>query len=416
MLFLRLFRESFLFAIHSIIVNKLRTVLSLLGITIGIFAIISVLTVVDSLERSIRNNIEKLGDNVLFIQKWPWAFNDPNFAWWDYMKRPPVSFDNYKILSSRINLAEAVTFMASQTCKTEFSYNSVDNVTLLAIGPDYPEVMYVDISEGRYFSSQEELSGKNVVIIGHSIAENLFEGNDPINKTIKINGQKASVIGVFAEEGESAFGSSSDESVMIPASYASNFMNINSDQTNPSIIAKAKKSISNDELRDEITGAMRAVRKLKPVADDDFSVNETSMLSEGLKEFFYILNISGWFIGLFSLLVGGFGIANIMFVSVKERTNIIGIQKSLGAKPYFILFEFLFEAIFLCLIGGSIGLLMVWGASFAGTGLTGMTMSLSAGNIITGFAVSFSIGLISGFIPAWTASRLDPVEAIRSGF
>ncbi len=414
MLFLRLIKESFLFAINAILVNKLRTILSLLGITIGIFAIISVFTVVDSLEKNIKNSIEKLGDNVLFVQKWPWEFNNPDFPWWKYFSREPASFKNYKELKNRLNLAEALTFMATQYNNVSYLNNTAENVAVVAVGPDYSSVMYVDISKGRYFSSQEEATGKNVAIIGYDIANSLFEGTEALNKTIKINGRKINVIGVFAKEGENNFGSSADNQIMIPASFASNFMRINFDETDPTIIVKAKNNVSIDELKDELTGAMRAVRKLKPYAENDFSINETSMLTMGFEEFFGVLNIAGWLIGIFSLLVGGFGIANIMFVSVKERTNIIGIQKSLGAKPYFILLEFLFEAVFLCLIGGSVGLALVYIITYMGSGSIGMELGLSLNNIIMGFTVSFVIGIISGFIPAWNAAKLDPVEAIRS--
>jgi putative ABC transport system permease protein len=412
MLLLRLIRESYLFAFQAIVVNKLRTLLSLLGITIGIFAVITVFTIVDSMQISIKKDIESLGDNVLFVEKWPWAFGG-DYPWWKYLNRPVPNTDELDELQKRVDGAEAVSLMISTSKTIKHQEKSLDNTAVMCVSRDYEKTMTVDISDGRYFTASEISGGKGVVIVGATIATDLFNNTDPIGKYIKIFGRNVQIIGVMAKQGESLFGGSADNQVILPITFVNNIIDTRWEGYNPIIIAKARAGVSNDELRDEITGSMRSIRKLKPGSEDNFAINETSLLTKGFDELFKILSISGWVIGGFSLLVGGFGIANIMFVSVRERTPIIGIQKSLGAKSYFILLEFLFEAIFLSLIGGLVGLLLIWLGTLLTKG-SSFTLYLTGNNIALGLSVSFFIGVVAGLIPAFIASRLDPVEAIRS--
>lgn len=413
MLFFKLLRESYLFAINALIVNKLRTILSLLGITIGIFAIISVFTVLDAMENTIRSSIESLGNNVLFVEKWPWEFSS-DYAWWKYMNRPVPKITDLEAIQNKSTTADAASIMISTTKTIEYLDNSIEDVIIIAASHDYDKTMNVDVEEGRYFTTLESVSGKNVVIIGSYIADNLLYGTDPIGKMIKIFGRKAKVIGVLKTKGEDMFGNNPDRQVFIPINYARNFLDLESEMLNPLLIVKAKTGVSNEELKDELTGIIRSEHKLKPSAEDDFSINETSLLTKGFDSLFSVISLVGWIIGGFSIVVGGFGIANIMFVSVKERTSLIGIQKSLGAKRYFILFEFLFEAVILSIIGGIVGLLLV----FLGTQVVSywfdMDLALGIPNIMRGVITSAIIGFISGFIPALTASRLNPVDAIRA--
>ncbi|NVO01613.1 MAG: ABC transporter permease [Bacteroidetes bacterium] len=413
MLFIRLLRESYLFALNAIIVNKLRTILSLLGITIGIFAIISVFTIVDSMKTSIQTSIESLGNNVLYVQKWPWSFGS-DYPWWKYMNRPVPSLEDLDEIQKRSSYTDVAVFMINTSKTVEYQNNSLENAAVVAATQDFDKVSAFELSEGRYFSNSESNGGKPVAIIGSDIAENLFPNMDPLDKDIKMFGRKLNVVGVFKKEGSNFFGNSSDNQVLVPLSYARNVIDIKFEGFDPMIMVRAKKGISNEELKDELTGIMRSIRKLKPAADDDFALNETSLLSKGFEELFGVIALAGWIIGGFSILVGGFGIANIMFVSVKERTSIIGIQKSLGAKNYFILFEFLFESIILCLFGGALGLFIVYMGTVVVSSMLDMDLVLTQGNILLGLFVSAIIGLVSGFIPAYSASRLDPVEAIRA--
>ena len=412
MLFIKLFRESYLFAFQAIIVNKLRTLLTLLGITIGIFSIISVFTVFDSLENKIKSSIESLGDNVLFVQKWPWAFGS-DYPWWKYMKRPVAKYKELTEIEKRSQVASASSFMANTRRTVKYNSNSINNTIIVGVSKNYNNTMSVKIGLGRFFTDNESNAGNSVAIIGSDIATNLFNSAEPLGKEISIFGRKLTVIGVFEREGDNSFGNNADQQVMVPINFFRTVIDINSESVDPTIIVRAKTGIANQQLKDELTGILRSVRSIRPGEEDNFAINEMSMINNAFESLFKTISIIGWIIGMFSLIVGGFGIANIMFVSVKERTPIIGIQKSLGAKNYFIMFEFLFEAVFLSIIGGIVGLLIVYSGTLIASAVTGFAFTLTLKNIFLGVGVSFIIGVIAGIIPAFVASRLSPVEAIR---
>ncbi len=411
MIYLKLIRESYLFAVRELVVNKTRTFLSLLGITIGIFAIISVFTIFDSLEKQLRDSVSALGSNVLFVQKWPWM-TDGNAPWWKYMNRPQPSLEDLKTVQKRSNLTEAVAFSVYKRKTIKNGNNLMENMQVQGISYEHNQVMTVDIEKGRYFTRSEINNGRQVALIGSEIAENLFPNQEAEGKTFKIGGMKTYVIGVMEKKGEDSFGNSPDKQMFIPVNYMKSFVDLR--WSGNALMVKAKPNITNEELRSEITGILRAAHRIKPGADDDFAINETSVISNQFDQFFGMLAGLGWVIGGFSLLVGGFGIANIMFVSVKERTNIIGIQKSLGAKRYFILTQFLFEAIFLSILGGLFGLFFVFILGLVVTYGFEWEMMLNEGNVLLGLTVSTLIGLVSGLWPALKASKLDPVVAMRS--
>ncbi|MBL0047578.1 MAG: ABC transporter permease [Bacteroidetes bacterium] len=413
MLWKKIILESFRFAYHALVSNKLRTFLSLLGITIGIFAIISVFTVVDSLEANVRKSVASLGSNVVFVQKWPWAFGG-DYPWWKYLNRPTPQLDEVPEIQHRSDMAAAVCFIVNANKTVKYHNNSVENADITGVSHEYYQVQSFELSEGRYFTEAESNSGKPYALIGVTLAESLFGESNALGKRIKLFGREATIIGLFKKEGESMMGNSTDNMVLLPVRYLSNFVDLRSDRLDPFIMVKAKEGIAVDELKFELTGIMRSIRKLKPLADDDFALNEISLLSSGFDSIFAVIGMAGWIIGGFSIIVGGFGIANIMFVSVKERTNLIGIQKSLGAKNYFILIQFLIESVVLCLIGGIIGLLIIYGGTLLVNNLADMEVALTRSNIVLGLTISVLIGIISGFIPAYSASQLDPVEAMRS--
>lgn len=412
-MFLQLFKESVLSAVHSLTSNKLRSFLSLLGITIGIFAIILVFTIVDSLENNIRSSIQSLGNNVIYVQKWPWSFGS-DYPWWKYMNRPVPKYEELEDLLKRAKSTEALAFRMGARKTVKYGSSSIENAVISGISHEYYKIKSFDLTDGRYFTQVETDAGYPVAIIGDKIREGLFGNTDALGKHIKISGFKAQIIGIAKKEGESMLGGSMDNQVLIPFNFGRKFLDTKSENADPFILAKAKPNITNDEMADELAGILRSIRRLKPGADDNFALNETSLLSQGFDVLFDIIGTAGWIIGGFSILVGGFGIANIMFVSVRERTNIIGIQKSLGAKNHFILIQFLTESILLSLAGGLIGLLLIYLITFGAAGVIDMEITLTGTNVFLGLTISVLIGVISGFIPAYGASQLDPVEAIRT--
>jgi putative ABC transport system permease protein len=412
MLIIRLIRESYLFAIYSLLANKLQTILSLLGITIGIFMVIFVFTITDSFETSVRSSVSDLGNNVIYIQKRPWVY-DQDTPWWKFSQRPNPSIKDSRALQQRSALAQSVGMIVSGSKNLYFKGKEVSNTTFIGGSHEYQNLSSFDINQGRYFTSTESASGKPVCILGSAIAEKTFK-NNPLNQQIKMMGRKITVIGVFKKEGESMMGGSHDNQVLMPLNFVRKIINIKSGYSNPTIIIKAKEGFEPLALKEEVRMILRSTHRLKPAADDDFAINEISTLNNVFDSFFAVLGKAGWFIGGLALLVGGFGIANIMFVSVHERTTQIGIQKALGAKNYFILLQFLFESVFLSLFGGIFGLLFVFLAILGIQYGFDFDASLSLKNVTTAISISLIIGLIAGLIPAYMASRLSPVEAIRS--
>ncbi|MCU4156720.1 ABC transporter permease [Carboxylicivirga sp. A043] len=412
----KFFKESFLFALNALRTNVLRTILTLSGVTIGIFSIISVFTLIDFLEKQVRESIESLGNNVVYIQKWPWTppEGETEYPWWRYMNRQVPSLEDYEQIKRRSQIAEDVSYVMSSQKMLQYEDNSYDNVAVMGVSDGFDNIWTFEIADGRYFSPYESNSGIAVAVIGAEIAEQLFQGTDPIGKRVKMMGRKLMVIGVMLRTGSDIFGNSLDKNIIIPVKYARNLFNLRSESVNPMILVKGKEGYTSDDMVDELTGVMRAIRRIKPSGDNDFALNRISLIQKNFDSLFDFIDLAGWFIGGFSILVGGFGIANIMFVSVKERTRIIGIQKALGAKRKFILLQFLIESTALSLLGGLAGLLIVFGIAISISLITGSEMALTLLNIMKGIGISSVIGVVSGFIPAWKASKMDPVEAINA--
>ena len=415
-MFFRLLKEGFIFAFNSVIVNKLRTFLSLLGITIGIFCIISVFTVLDWMEKSVHDSISSLGENVIYVHKFPWGlnFNEP---WWDLIKRPVVSKNDYQAILNKSTKTAAACFTVSQSEPLKYRKNIANNVEIMSVTPEFVNIRAFEVENGRYFSPDESASGKNVAVIGAVIAERLFEKADPVGKQFTISGKRTTVIGVFKKEGKGGISDSGmDEETLVPLNFGMTFINMKNMFLNATLMIKAKEGVPLQELSDETTMILRASRKLRPNETDDFALNKASLISQSFDGVFAGINIGGWVIGGFAILVGGFGIANIMFVSVKERTNIIGIQKALGAKKFFILQQFLVESMLLSVIGGLLGILMIFIATLVINYLYDLNMYLTVSNMFLAVFISGIIGVVAGYAPANTAAKMNPVEAIGFSF
>jgi putative ABC transport system permease protein len=415
-MFFRLFKEGFIFAVNSVIVNKLRTFLSLFGITIGIFSIISVFTVLDWMEKSIHDSISSLGENVIYVHKYPWGLN-MNLNWWDIIKRPSVSKDDYMAVLSRSSKTESACFSATQPEQIKYKKNLARDANTWAVTHEFVNIRTFEIENGRYFTPEESATGKNVAILGAVLAERLFDKADPIGKQITIAGKRTSVIGIFKKEGKGGIGDSGmDEETIVPFNFGKTFMNIRNNYLDATLMIKAKKGVPIQELSDEATMILRAARRLRPDVPDNFSTNRASIISQSFSGVFAGINFGGWVIGGFAILVGGFGIANIMFVSVRERTNIIGIQKALGAKKFFILQQFLVESVLLSVIGGLLGILMIFLSTLVINYLYDLNIYLTVANVFLAIFISGIIGVIAGYAPASAAAKMNPVEAIGFSF
>ena len=403
-----------MFAFDALRQNKLRTMLSLLGVTIGIFTIITVRSAVDTLRNNLQQSVDKLGNNSIYIQKWPWIFSD-DFPWWKYMQRPDPSLREYDQLRKRSTLAYGISYEIAFSSRTiKYQSNTIEGATINAVMQDHDKVWNFDLSQGRYFTEIESSNGEPVAVIGFDIAQHLFPNGDAVGKQLKVMGRYVTIIGVFTKEGDDMLGDSDDKNVLLPINFVKDIIDVQSDNYQPQIVVRGKPGVTVDELESELHMLMRSIRRQSPNQEDSFSLNKTTMISNQLDSLFGFLDVAGIIIGGFSVLVGGFGIANIMFVSVKERTNIIGIQKSLGAKNYFILLQFLIESVVLCLMGGIIGLSFVFLGTLAIHAAFDVKVILDLNNIIRGISISVVIGMVSGIVPAYFASRLNPVEAIRS--
>ena len=409
-------KESFAFAMNALRNNKLRTMLSLLGVTIGIFSIIAVLTAVDSLDKKIKSDISGLDNRSIFLFKY--CFGPSEVPDWKVEQFPDVTFDEYNFLKSNLDGVEAITYqLFTNNENIKYLDKTASSVSVKPCTFEYADVEKLDFKDGRFFNEQESNSGRNVIIIGSEIAESLFENENPIDKEIRLYGQRFVVIGVLKKVGGRmvSFGPNPDTTIYIPVNKIRGMFGDNNPQFTPLILIKPTKDVELEDIKAELIQKLRVKRGLKSGEIDNFFVNLLKGATDQIDAIISEMNIIGWVIAGFSFLVGGFGIANIMFVSVKERTSLIGIQKSLGAKNKFILFQFLFEAIVLCVIGGIIGLIIVWLLSVILTSALDFEFVLSFSNIMLGTLLSIGVGIISGILPAISASNLDPVEAIRSG-
>ena len=418
MLTLRLIAESFGFAWKALRSNLLRTILSLLGVTIGIFAIIAVLTLVDSLEKNIKDSFDFLGSDVIYAEKWPFPGGE-EYKWWEYWRRPNVSLNEFKFLQATMRNQNAMTIFGIKGNSTiNRGSNSIGQIGLRGASIGYDQVYEINLSQGRYMTVEEVEAGRNVAVLGYEVTKALFPNNEnPIGQEIKIKNLRFKIVGVIKREGQSFLGTPSKDYACIIPYHA--FRRLY--QTGTGVWSEISSRIGVKgfvediglvELESELRGLLRNRRGIRPAEKDNFALNRPEAFIKLVSGLFDVVGMAGWVIGGFSILVGGFGIANIMFVSVKERTSIIGLQKSLGAKNYFILFQFLFESIFLSLIGGITGLILVFLLTFIPFG--SLEVILTAKNIVLGIGVSTVIGIVAGIVPAAMAARLDPVAAIRA--
>lgn len=407
--------NSLKMALIELRVNKLRSILSLFGVTIGIFCIIGVLSTVQSLEKSIKDGLSEMGATTIYIQKWPWGGGDEEeFPWWKYMKRPEPKYEELKPLQERSAYAKAAAFMLFNQSSVAYKDNALSNVVWYGATEQFHDIQEVKIDYGRYLSASEFAAGAPVMVMGHENARLLFDDAErALDKVVEISGRRVTIVGVMKKQGRSIIGGwDFDNIVIVPFNFCRQV--VDERRADRFLLISGKPGVPLEALKDEVRGILRSIRKLKPTEEDNFALNDVTSGSKQMESFFGSVNLGGFVIGGFSLIVGLFGIANIMFVTVKERTSQIGLKKAVGAKKSTILLEFLIESSVLCIIGGLVGLLLVYGLTLLLSAGFPFKLGLSGGIILLGLSISIGVGLLAGLIPAYTAARLDPVVAIRS--
>ncbi len=407
--------SSFMMAVQELWKNKLRTFLSLFGITIGIFCIIGVLATVNSLEQNIQNEVKSLGTNTIYIDKWDYtAGGGPDYPWWKYVNRPVPKYAELKQIKERTPGAKYAAFKISVAGDVDVESNRLSGVNIYGISEEFKEIQPIDIEYGRYLTDAEFTQGSPVCVIGNEVAEKLFGSPErAVGRLISCKGKKIIVAGVIKKQGKTMIGGwQFDQSVVCSYRFARNIMD--EKRADPLILVQGLDNMSSKELKNDLTGTMRAIHKLPPTKEEDFALNDVNDFSEAISSAFVSLNIGGWAIAALSLIVGMFGVANIMFVTVRERTNQIGLKKAVGAKNRVILAEFLLESAFLCIIGGLIGLTLVWLLTRLLTSALDFPVYISTSNMAMAIIICIIVGVLAGFIPARQAAKMDPVAAIRS--
>jgi putative ABC transport system permease protein len=406
--------SSFRIAMQELWKNKLRTFLSLFGVTIGIFCIIGVLATVNSLELNIQSEIKALGTNTIYIDKWEYSGGGPDYPWWKYVKRPSPKYEEAQEIKSRASTADHVAFEINTMTSAEVKDNSLSNVIAYGVSEEFPSVQPIEIQQGRFLTDAEFGLGSNSGVIGNEIAEKLF--NTPeraVGKQVTIKGKKINVVGVIKKQGSTIIGGwQFDKAVVTPYRFGRTFMD--EKRADPLLVVKGREDLSSKAVKDELKSVMRSIHKLSPKEDDDFALNDINDLSDAMSQAFVSINMGGWVIGILSFIVGIFGVANIMFVTVKERTTQIGLKKAIGAKNGMILMEFLLESAFLCIIGGLIGLTLVLILTKIASAMLHFHFFLSASIIGMAIGICIVAGILAGLIPAINAAKMDPVQAIRS--
>ncbi len=413
---LRILWNSFVGALQELKANKLRTFLSLFGITIGIFCIIGVLATVNSLQSKVKTDIQSLGSNTIYIDKWQYG-GGPDYPWWKFINRPEPKYDEVKFIKQKSELANYVAYFNSTTGTLKYGNYQMSNAGIYAISEDFNGIQKIDIAYGRYFNQSEFTRGNSVCVIGYTIASELFgEPENAVGKTFSFDGHSAAIIGVIAKQGSSFIGNGFDYDNCMLLTYKAwaSVYDVNGNDTQPFIMVNAKDNVASTALSDELEGIMRQLRRLSPTQDDNFALNDINTLSQQTNGIFSTLNIGGWAIAGLSLIVGAFGVANIMFVTVRERTSQIGLKKAIGAKSRTILTEFLLESAFLCVIGGLIGLLLVWILAMVLSTVMPFPIIISGSIVLLAFSICIILGILAGIIPASIAARMNPVVAIRS--
>lgn len=395
-------------ALRAVRTNTLRSVLTTLGIIIGIVSVTGMATVVSGIERGFERDISSLGTDVVYIERWPWV-QDSGTKWWEIINRPNITKDVADALNRHSRTVEAATAVVSTGGPITAGNNSVFGASIRGTTANYPLVHSVELESGYFYSEFDDVAARDVAVIGATIAEELFPITSPLGKDIKVNGHRYRVIGINRKQGQGTGNGSEDREVRVP--FNSFKKHFGTRWRDASIRAKLLPGITLEDARDEIRGVVRSQRKLDYSEEDNFEINEQASLRAAIEPIKNAIFAIGIGLTALSLLVGGIGVMNIMFVTVKERTREIGIRKAVGARRSSILTQFLIEAIVICLLGGAIGILFTIPVTLLIKAV--LPAYLGMGTVMLAFGICVAIGTIFGLAPAWSAAKSAPIDALR---
>lgn len=404
-LFIKLW-ENILIALRALAQNKMRAILTTLGIIIGVLTVVSVASIISGLNTGFANQISALGSNTLYVHKYPWIIQNDFFK---YRNRPDITMKDAEYLKEHSRLAEAISAASGTFRDIKYRNNSLTGIGISGVTMESEIIEGFSIADGRYFTQIEIDRNKNSIVIGNEIKEKLFNNKNPLGERIKVGGFSYTVIGVMEKRG-SLLGHNLDSEVYVPLGTI--FKNFGFHRS-IRILIKVPSPEMIEEVKDEIRFLMRVSRKLKPQEEDNFSINQQEMLTNMYKQLTNGLYIAAFGIGALSLIVGGIGIMNIMLVSVSERRKEIGIRKALGAKQRVITFQFIIESIIICSIGGIIAILLSFVTSLVIDKVTPFPSRVPIWSVFAGLGFSTFVGLFFGIYPARRAAKLDPIECLR---
>jgi len=401
-------RESMMIALRAIRANKIRSALTMLGIVIGVFSVTVMSTAIKGIDTSFQNGISALGTDVLYLDKWPWFSNED---WWRIRNRRNITMEDYDKFKSMVKLPLATAPVTNSRQTVKYGDKTIESVFLNGSTSDYLATTNFTFDQGRFYSDIESKGARNVVVIGSDVCKNLFPRADALDKYIKIGGVDFKIVGVLSEQGSFILGPfNPDEQVFVPIGtifknyqgHANGTITFNIRAASPAMI---------EDTKAEAEGVMRQIRGLQYSQENDFSINQQEGLMQNYNSVVGVIQIAGLFITGLSLFVGAIGIMNIMFVSVKERTKEIGLRKAIGAKRRTILGQFILESSTICLMGGLVGLLFAVLGSLLIRQFIPTSIQFSA--VFLAIAISIVTGVVAGFAPAYTAAKMDPVDALR---
>lgn len=401
------FAEGLRIALRALKVNKFRSILTALCIIIGITMVTIVDSVTTGMDITFEKSMSMMGQNVVYVEKWPWGMSG-DYKWWEYRNRPEMKMDYLEQIRESSRYANNVTASASRGVTVRYKDKSAERVGLTGSTSNYLEIQGLNINEGRMFVNEEVRSGSKIAIIGHTLKESLFEYETPLGKQIRMGGQKFTVVGILEKQGKFLGLEDTDNRIIIPISAYGQIYGL---RYGLQIGVQFPDVQTLREGEYELEGIMRRIRQLDATADNDFALNKPEAFKkqlEGMKAGIYTV---GFILSGLSLLIGGIGVMNIMFVSVRERTKEIGIRKAVGAKSWEIMAQFLLEAIAICLLGGVIGIALAGGLTVLINQVFVAVMNFSV--VFLGFSICTAVGVTFGFIPAYKAAKSDPIESLR---